>query len=127
MEKLKEIFMPSLIASAVSVGLYHFVLGEDITEAIPLLNMEVPAYVAVGASSFAGSVAGEFLADVVIPKIPKIGALGSIQDMIVPPAITGLTTYGAIVALVHRDASFKNSFLLGAGSSAVGKYITKMI
>lgn len=127
MDKLKEIFVPSLVASAVSIGIYKFVLGEDVSEAIPLLNMEVPAYVAVGTSSLAGSIAGEFVSDVVIPKIPKINALGSLQDMIVPPAITGLTTYGAIAMLVNKDASFKNSFLLGAGSSAVGKYVYKML
>lgn len=120
MEKLKEIFVPSLIASATSVALYHFWLKEDLSEPVPLLGMELPAYATVGVSSFIGSVAGEYVGDILIPKIPHIGALGSIQEAITPPVITGLTTYGSMVALVHKDVNFMNSFALGAIGNLAG-------
>lgn len=127
MDKLKEIFIPSLIASAVSVGIYKFVLDEDLSEPTPFLNMEIPAYAAVGGSSLVGNIAGEFLSDIVIPRIPKISALGAIQEMIVPPAITGLSTYGAISLLVNKNAPFTTTFMLGAGSSVLGKYAYQML
>lgn len=127
MEKLKEIFVPSLLSSAVSLGIYHFYLGEDLTDTAPLLSVMVPAYVAVGVSALTGSIAGEFLSDIIIPKIPIIERLGSLQEAIVPPTITGLSTYGSIMLLVDSNASFGNSFLLGAGSSAISKYAYKMI
>lgn len=127
MDKLKQIIVPSLISSIASVGIYKFVLGEDLQTDIPFMNYSLPAYQVVGMSSLIGSVAGEFLSDVVIPAVPKLDALGSVQDMILPPSIAGLTTYGTLRILVSEDASFKNGFLLGASSNIVGKYVSSMI
>ena len=126
MDKLKEIFVPSLIASGVSLVLYKVVLNENLGEQIPVMDSVYPAYLVLGGTAFLGNVAGEFLSDVVIPKIPKIEALGSIQDAIVPPSITGLSTYGVMRFAISEDTSFKHSFLLGAGSSVIGKYIYGM-
>lgn len=127
MDKLKQIILPSAVSSVVAVGLYKYVLGEDLSMDVPFFNMNMPAYQVVGASSLIGSISGEFVSDILIPKIPKLEALGAIQDIIVPPSITGLTTYGTLRLAVSEDTSFKNGFLLGAGSSVIGKYITNMI
>lgn len=127
MEKLKEIIAPSIISSVAAIGIYKFVLNEDLESSVPLMGSFMPAWQVLGVSSLVGSVAGEFLSDVIIPKIPKIEALGTIQDIGVPPAITGLTTYGSMRVLISEDTSFKNSFLLGASSSIVGKYVYTML
>lgn len=127
MQKLQEIFVPSLISSVASVAIYKFILQEDLSAEVPFMSYTLPAWQTVSASSLIGSIAGEFLSDVVIPKIPKIQALGSVQDMIVPPSITGLTTYGTLRVLVSADTDFKNGFLLGAGSSVIGQYAYKML
>lgn len=127
MEKVKQVIMPSVFSAGASLLIYKFLLKENLSEDAPFLGNIYPAYVVVGASTFVGSMAGELLADVVIPKIPKIEALGTIQEAILPPSLTGLTTYGALRLLVSGDTSFKNGFLLGAGSSVVGKYAYGMI
>ncbi len=121
MQKIREIIVPSAFSAAASVLIYKYALGEDLTDDIPFLSYSMQAWQVVGVSSLIGSVAGEFAADVAIPKSPKIEMLAGIQDIIVPPAITGLTTYGTLKVLVSGDTSFKNGFLLGAGSSLVGK------
>lgn len=127
MDKLKEVIVPSAVSAVAAIGIYKFLLGEDLSAEVPFMSYVLPAYQVVGASSLIGSVAGEFLSDIVIPKIPKIQSLGSIQDMVVPPSITGITTYATLRLLVSEDTSFKNGFLLGAGSSVVGKYAYSML
>ena len=127
MDKLKEVLMPSVFSAGASIIIYKYVLGEDLSENVPFIGSIMPAYQVVAASSLIGSVAGEFLSDVVIPKIPKISAIESIQELVLPPAITGLTTYATLRLLVSEDTSLKNGFLLGAGSSVVGKYAYSMI
>lgn len=122
MQKLSEIFVPSLLSTAVGLGIYKFVLGENLSESAPFLNMEIPAYAAVGGSIFAGAVTGEFLSDIVIPKIPKINALGSVQEFALPPLITGLSTYGSIYVLMSKNASLSNAILVGASANIGGKY-----
>jgi hypothetical protein len=127
MDKLKQIIMPSVFSAGASIIIYKYVLGEDLNDNVPFLGNIMPAYQVVAASSLIGSVAGEFLSDIVIPMVPKVGAIETIQDMVLPPAITGITTYGTLRLLVSEDTSFKNGFLLGAGSSVVGKYAYSMI
>ena len=128
MEKVKQVLVPSLFSAGASLIIYKYLLGEELSEPVPFMgSMSYPAYIVVGASSMVGSISGELLSDVVIPKIPVIESLKSVQEFLLPPSITGLTTYGALRVLVSEETSFKNGFLLGAGSSVLGKYAYNMI
>lgn len=123
--KLRDVFVPSLVASATSVVLYKYYLGEDLKEEIPIISVPMPAYVTVGVASFAGSVAGQTISEILEPKLPNV--LGNLQGMIIPPVVDGFTTYGAMVLLVHQHTSFKNSFTLGVGGSIVGQWFNNSI
>ena len=125
MQKIKETLTPSIIASLTAVGLYKFWLGEDLSDTVPILGMDMPAYATVGISSLSGALVGEVLQDVIKPHVS--GMLGSMEGMILPPVVNGLSTYGAIALLVNKDASFLNSFGLGAGSNIIGHYASKSL
>lgn len=123
LEKVREVLFPSLISSATSVGLYHFWLKESLTDKVPLLNYEFPAYITVGVSSLVGSITGQVVGMEIKNKIPQYPILGNAQEMIVGAVIDGTFTYGAMAVLVHKDVSFMNAFSLGAVGSVAGNLV----
>jgi hypothetical protein len=122
MKKLQQIFAPSLIAGGIGVVIAKYVYDIDISQTEKMIGIDLPGWLVVGSTVFTGSVLGEFTSDVVIPKIPRIQALGNLQHMILPPTITGITTYGAMFALVSPETSFSSAFVIGVTSSVGGKY-----
>jgi len=127
MEKIKEIILPSVLTGVFATSAYKFILKEDISEPINFLSYSTPAYIGITATVGLAAMASEFIEEIIVPHIPKLNNYQHIQDMIVPPTITGVTTYGAIKLINGADPSFKEAFLLGAGSNIAAKYISNAI
>ena len=127
MQKIREIFVPSLLGATASVLIYKFILKDDLDIDIDFLGMSMPSYVVIGTVSLGGNILGEFISDVAIPAIPKLQAIESIQEKVVPPLISGLTTYGLMYGLVSEYTYMKEAVAVSAVGSALGKYTYSML
>ncbi len=127
MQKIKEVFVPSLLSATASVLIYKFILKDDLDIDIDFLGMSMPSYAVIGAVSLGGNILGEFISDVAIPAIPKVQAIESIQEKITVPLINGLTTYGLMYGLVSEYTYMKEAVAVSAVGSVVGKYAYSMI
>lgn len=125
-DKLKKVFIPSLVTGATAAGLLLLLDGQNTSSVVNFLGMEVPAYGMIAGAATIGNMAGEVLTDVVLPYAERGMSKDvlKIEDMVIPPALSGLSTYGAVRFLTNlQDVPLMNVGLLGAGSSVVGNYI----
>lgn len=126
MEKLKEVFIPSLVAGGIGIGLYYALESNSFSESVPLnlLNIEVPAYAVVGGAITLGNMGGEILTEVVTPMITQNRNLERYEEMVIPPALSSLATYGAIKLLLNTESPQMVPLVaIGAGSSIAGNFI----
>lgn len=119
-QKLKDATIPSLYASAASVGLYYVLIDKDISSKVPFMNQTIPVWAAVAGSSFIGGEIGSLLTEYVGPKIPMLQEGG---EIIIPPAMAGISTWLAMRTLISENTEFKNAFLIGAGGNFIGDTI----
>lgn len=125
-EKLKEVFVPSLITGAAAAGILYVVNGSAASTEINFLSMPVSGAVMIGGSAFVGNMVGEILTTTVLPYAEKGMSKDFMktEELVVPPALAGLSTYGAVRFLTNLDnVPLLNVGLIGAGSSVVGNYI----
>lgn len=127
MQKVREVLAPSAIGAVASVLIYKYILKDDLDIDIDFLGMSLPSYQVIGAVSLGGNILGEFVSDVLIPMIPKVNAIESVQEKVVPPLISGLTTFGLMRTLVSEYTYFYEATAVSAIGSAVGKYTYSMI
>ncbi len=124
-QKLKEVLVPSVIASLASLLIYKYGIGDNLDIEVPLLGIDMPAYAAIGISTMLGNLGGEIISDLVKDKIPQPGFLKGIEDMTITPLISGLSTYTVMRFGVSEYTDFKNAVLATAGGSIIGKYAVK--
>jgi hypothetical protein len=122
LEKLKNSFVPSLFAGAVSVGIHWGFYGSEFQQ-INLGPLMVPTFVAVGVTSVIGNMGGEILTQWVLPMIPKNETIHNLEENIIPPVLSGGATWLALKVLVNDDAQLLPAFIIGAAGSVGGKYI----
>ena len=123
-EKLKDELIPSLASGAVGALAASFIMGVDLNLILNVGNMEVPAWVAVGGTIAAADLVAYASKDFVLEKIPTFKNYGGLENRILPPVLAGGATYLLFRTAISSDVSLTNSFLLGAGSSIVGRYAT---
>jgi hypothetical protein len=126
-EKLKDELVPSLAAGAVGVLASSFLLGVDLSGNIPLANMRMPVWAAIGGVITAADLAAYASHDFVLEKIPQIQRFATYENRLLAPVLSGAATYGLFKGAISSNTSFTNSFLLGAGSSITGKYAAEAI
>lgn len=126
-QRLKNLFVPSLFTAGASVGVYKFLIDEDISTKINFVGQEIPIWGVVFATSLIGNMAGELINDMVGPKLKNYQLLAGAEDIIVPPLLTGASTFGVMKFLVSNQTDFKNAMIVGAGGSFIGNYVYKMI
>lgn len=122
-KKIENTLVPSLFAAGVGAGAYYFMYGSQEIESVPLGPLNVSLPIAVGGTVFIGNVAGEILTQFILPMLPEDEQFKKIQEMVVPPAITGLSTFLSMRILVSENTELLPAILLGGGSSIGGKYI----
>ena len=122
MEKLKDEFIPSLASGAIGAVAASFLLGVDLTMQLPVANMSLPAWAAIGGTITAADLIAYSSHDFVLEKIPALQRFATFENRILAPALSGVATYGLFKIAISPDTSLTNSFLLGAGSSIGGKY-----
>jgi hypothetical protein len=128
MEKLKETIIPGLIAGGSSLLIYKFVFGGSLTgEYVEFMGKPTEVSYLLAGTVAASEVAGKFLTEFVTPHLPEYGSLKKYEDVIVPPALTGLATYGMLRTFVTSETNLMNAVVLGSGSSVIGGYFSKMI
>lgn len=126
LDKIKQDAIPSLIAGAVSIPLYSFILGNPINTELPFFSMTAPAWAVVGGTVTLSQLLGNVLENQVLPYIPQ-NQYASQEAMIVKPTLTGLAVYGISYLGISNETSFIRTFGLGAGSSIVGDYTSRLI
>jgi hypothetical protein len=126
MQKLENTIVPSLIAGAAGAGIYFLMYGNPGVN-IPLGPLELPSWAAVGATVAIGNVGGEILTQYILPLIPKVKDYQSLEEMVVPPALAGVSTYLAMRFLVSENTELIPALAVGTGGSIGGKYIYGMI
>lgn len=123
-EKLKNVFVPSLFAGAASAGLYYLLIDHDISTDVPFAGMDVPVWAAVAGSSAIGTMIGEVASEFITPMITKSETLQGLEHTVLPPALAGLGSYLAFRFLVSDQTSITNALIIGAGGSVVGGYVS---
>jgi hypothetical protein len=127
LQKLEQVFVPSLFAGASSIAIFYLLYDKNISVEVPFASMAVPAYAAIGTTVALGNMAGEVVSEFIIPKLNKNPMFLNMEDKIVPPVTTGLASYLAMRTLVSSETNFGQAFVLGAASSVTGKYVNSMI
>jgi hypothetical protein len=121
-QKIKNATVPSVFSAGASLGIYYVLIDGNLSMEVPFANMQLPIWAAVGGASFIGAELSSLVTEFVVPKIPVIKDLSSEISAIVPPVVSGLSTYAVMRGLISEQTEFKNSFLIGAGGDLVGKY-----
>ena len=127
MEKIKDELIPSLASGAVGAIASSFFLGVDLTMKLNVANMNLPAWAAIGGTITAADMIAYFSKDFVLEKIPVLKNYGGLEEMILPPALTGAATFMLFKTAISSDVSLTNSLLLGGGSSIAGRYAAETL
>lgn len=125
MEKIKDDFLPSLVSGGVGILGAKYLLGVDINMTLNVMNMNVPAWAAIGGVIAASDIAGYVLHDAILEKIPYLQSSGiaTYENRLATPMIAGVSTYALFLTTVSKDVSLLNSILLGAGATVSGQYL----
>lgn len=126
LEKLKDASIPSLYASGASLALYYFMIDSNISMKVPVGNMEVPIWAAIGGASFIGSEIGNLATEFIIPRIPVLKDFEIVEKTLVPAALSGLSSFLVMRTLISPDVVFKDSFIIGAGGQLIGSNLYNM-
>lgn len=118
--KLKEATIPSLYSGVASTALYYAFIDNDMGEQIPFLNMNIPTWAGIAATSFIGSEVGHLLDEFVVEKIPVLKDSSILENNVAPALLAGLGTYGAMALTVSKNTSLPQALMLGAGGSLIG-------
>jgi hypothetical protein len=121
--KLKNDFVPSLVAGGLSVLAYTTLMGHSLSENIEIMGTLLPAWVLVGGITVASDYAGSALEDVVLPLIPNNSNLVGMESALLKPTLSGLAFYGFSRAAFSGDTPFLPSFGLGVGSVIGAEYL----
>jgi hypothetical protein len=89
---------------------------------VPIGPLQLSPMLAVGGGIAAGTLVGEVATEFVLPKIQGSG-YSNYEEMAIPPILSGVGSWLALKMLVSKDAEFMTPFLLGAGSSSLGKTV----
>jgi len=128
MQKVKEVLLPSAIASLSSVLIYKYIIGDSLEIEIPVLGSELPAYAVIGGVTFLGNLGGEVISDMLKDKIPQQpGFLKNLEGGIVTPLISGLTTYTIMRYGISEFTKLPEAVFVTAAGSIAGKYAVKMM
>ena len=127
LEKLKNSIVPSVFAGATSVGIYYLLFFFFLVTEVPFGPISLPVWGAVAGACTLGNMAGEVLTEFVLPMIPKNESLQKYEDMVIPPAISGLATYLTMRFLVSNNTKPLESVILGSGGSVLGSYVYGML
>ena len=125
-QKLKDATIPSIYSSVASLGLYYVLVDGNLTMKVPFANTELPIYGAILGASFIGSEVGSLATEFVAPKIPLIKDFEGVEQMVIPAALSGLSTYLAMRMLISSETDFKQAMLIGAGGNLIGQNIYNM-
>ena len=121
-EKLKDELVPSLASGAIGALAASFIMGVDLSMQLPVMNMNLPAWAAIGGAISAADLIAYSSHDFVLEKIPSIQRFATYENRFLAPVLSGVATYGLFRTAISPEASLTNSFLLGAGSSIGGQY-----
>lgn len=127
-DKIKESVIPSVITGAIGAGVYYFMYNIPGMENIkvPFGPLELSPIMAIGAASGLGNLVGETATHFVLPHIQSMGLVQK-EEFIVPPILSGVSTYLVSRFMVSENAELLPTFLIGAGSSAGAKYVYGMV
>jgi hypothetical protein len=121
-EKIKSTTVPSLFTAAASVGVFYFVVDDQLTIDIPFAGAMLPAGVVVAASAFIGNTIGNIASDFVAPHLP-LESLQGLEKTLLPASMAGLGTYAAMALLVSTEIKFMDTFIVGGGGSLIGQQL----
>lgn len=122
-EKLKDEFIPSIASGAIGAVAASFFMGVDLFIDLPVANMNIPAWAAIGGVISAADLIAYSSHDFVLEKLPSLQRFATYENRILAPALSGLATYGLFRTSISSDVSLTNSFVLGGGSSIAGRYV----
>jgi hypothetical protein len=121
-DKLKDEIIPSLFSSVVGIAGASIIMGVDLKSELSLFGRVVPTWAAVGGVILGADLIAYASHDFVLEKIPSIQEYANYENRILAPLLSGTGTYVLFAGLVSSNVALFNSFLLGAGSSVVGRY-----
>jgi hypothetical protein len=108
------------ILSGVIGAVEAAVLVDTYSMQIPFTGQSVSPPLAFGVTTALASLAGNFVGNQVLPKIPALNSVAQIGKNITTPALTGLATYGLMMN--ERSVSGVQSFAMGAAADIGGAY-----
>lgn len=120
-QKLKDATVPSIYSSVASLGLYYVLVDSNLSASVPLGNMVVPTWAAVGTASFLGSELGSLATEFVAPKIPMLKDFEGLEKTALPAALAGLSTWLVMRTLISPETDMKNAVIIGAGGNLIGQ------
>ena len=127
MEKLKDELIPSLASGTIGALAASFLLGVDLSAQFSLGSYNMPAYLAIGGSITAADLIAYASHDYVLEKIPMLQGFATYENKLLAPVLSGAATYALFRTTISSDASFTNSFILGAGSTIAGTYTSETL
>ena len=124
LQKMQDDLVPSLIAGSIGVASAHFLMGVDLSNNISLFDISLPSYIAIGGTIALSNALAYASHDFVLEKIPAIQNSGfaTYENKFLAPILAGVSCYILLREGISTDVSLINSFLLGGGSSIVGRY-----
>lgn len=127
-DKLKETFIPSILTGAIGAGAYYFMYNQPgmMSMKVPFGPIELNPIFAVAGSAMVGNLVGETATHFILPYVQSYGTVAH-EELIVPPVLSGISTYLAARFMVSENAEILPTFLIGGGSSVASKYIYGMI
>lgn len=120
MELIKEDFLPATASATIGSLIYSFVWDQKLTDSVPLFNIDLPGWVAIGGTIFTSHLAGNVLQSNILPLIPNNNYVNA-ESGLLKPIIGGLSTYGLFM-IGGNNPGFTKGFGLGAGSIIAGQY-----
>lgn len=121
-QKLKNATIPSIFSAGASLGIYYIAVDSNLSGDVPFAGTTLPTWAAVGGASFLGAEVGQILTDLVGNKIPLLDRFEGIEKAIIPPIMSGLSTFGVMKGLISSETDFKTALIVGAGGDLIGKY-----
>jgi hypothetical protein len=122
-DKIKADIIPATISASVAVLADKYILGNSLTAKANLFGLKTQRWVSVGTVVFTSDMIAEVLKDSAMAYMPMTMTSKYSMDLI-KPLISGVSTTG-LDYFGDRSLSAVNGFLLGAGSTLAGSYITK--
>ena len=120
-QKIMNELAPSALTAIVGYVGAKYVYGVEDSMRVPTPFGPQSAPLVAGVGAGLGNLAGEVSKDTVLSWIPNNRYVNA-ESRLLTPALAGVGTYVAFRVGVSENTELANSFVLGAGSSLVGKY-----